>query len=362
MMLTVVCVARHSGGWFHPVHIHLIDLVPLRREVGIDIPGLNKDGLFEWEVGAAKDVFYLGPGDTMWVIARFGPHTGDYMFHCHNLVHEDNDMMLAFGVSGPNPEADAPDSPYPSYRDPMKVLAKSLSEADPVNDEYLLANMDFYNVFYPPAQVGGKRKDCGNFYEVEYTKPCKAACCRCNEHTSPSSSSCGDYCPALAPNAFEVIECASGETPPFFQPAAAPVAAPSLATVTGVALVDTKEGVHYADPVPDQLVAKYSDIGHHDITFCANLDTMQEDLPDGVGVNFIIKERTSEGVVVRLRSRATTSPYCATVATRDERDLTIRFEPLNPYLTSGVYTVVAQVKDSSRRTTPASTTTIRIRG
>lgn len=32
--------------------------------------------------------------------ARFGPHLGEYMLHCHNGVHEDNDMMRAFMVSG----------------------------------------------------------------------------------------------------------------------------------------------------------------------------------------------------------------------------------------------------------------------
>ncbi len=29
---------------------------------------------------------------------RFGPHRGEYMFHCHNLVHEDFEMMRSFRV------------------------------------------------------------------------------------------------------------------------------------------------------------------------------------------------------------------------------------------------------------------------
>jgi Multicopper oxidase len=32
------------------------------------------------------------------VAARFGPHLGEYMFHCHNGVHEDHEMMRAFMV------------------------------------------------------------------------------------------------------------------------------------------------------------------------------------------------------------------------------------------------------------------------
>lgn len=33
-------------------------------------------------------------------VCRFGPHRGSYMFHCHNLVHEDHDMMRAYTVVG----------------------------------------------------------------------------------------------------------------------------------------------------------------------------------------------------------------------------------------------------------------------
>lgn len=32
------------------------------------------------------------------VAARFGPHLGEYMLHCHNGVHEDHEMMRAFMV------------------------------------------------------------------------------------------------------------------------------------------------------------------------------------------------------------------------------------------------------------------------
>jgi hypothetical protein len=32
---------------------------------------------------------------------RFGPHKGDYMYHCHNLRHEDNQMIRAFRIVDP---------------------------------------------------------------------------------------------------------------------------------------------------------------------------------------------------------------------------------------------------------------------
>jgi FtsP/CotA-like multicopper oxidase with cupredoxin domain len=45
----------------------------------------GSSGLNDYEVMAPKDVVYLGPSNDVYVIARFGAHKGDYMFHCHNL-------------------------------------------------------------------------------------------------------------------------------------------------------------------------------------------------------------------------------------------------------------------------------------
>eukprot|EP01025_Chloroclados_australasicus_P055899 TRINITY_DN6863_c2_g1_i1.p1 TRINITY_DN6863_c2_g1~~TRINITY_DN6863_c2_g1_i1.p1 ORF type:complete len:150 (-),score=27.04 TRINITY_DN6863_c2_g1_i1:170-592(-) len=46
-----------------------------------------------------KDVVHIGSavGEAV-VAARYGPMVGRYMFHCHNMVHEDRDMMMAFAV------------------------------------------------------------------------------------------------------------------------------------------------------------------------------------------------------------------------------------------------------------------------
>ena len=45
-----------------------------------------------------KDVVYVGENETVRVIMRFEPQVGQYMMHCHNLVHEDHDMMVQFEV------------------------------------------------------------------------------------------------------------------------------------------------------------------------------------------------------------------------------------------------------------------------
>ena len=112
---------KSGGGWHHPVHIHMIDFLVLRRKGGDSdiwtdynplqtngdpgelfrtLPATSgiSNGLRPWEVDGAKDVVNLGPGNDIWVLTLWGPNDGDYMFHCHNLVHEDTDMMLAAGV------------------------------------------------------------------------------------------------------------------------------------------------------------------------------------------------------------------------------------------------------------------------
>ena len=81
-------IENRSGGWFHPVHIHLVDFKILSR---------NGKAPFPQELGP-KDVVYVGEGETVRLLMKFGPHRGRYMVHCHNLPHEDHDMMVQFRV------------------------------------------------------------------------------------------------------------------------------------------------------------------------------------------------------------------------------------------------------------------------
>jgi spore coat protein A len=76
-----------SGGWFHPVHIHLVDFKVVDR---------NGRPPFAYENGP-KDVVYVGEGDSVRVLIHFSGR-GKYMMHCHNTVHEDHDMMSQFQV------------------------------------------------------------------------------------------------------------------------------------------------------------------------------------------------------------------------------------------------------------------------
>lgn len=63
-----------SGGWSHPVHIHLIDFQVVSR--------VNGDrGVMPYEAKGLKDVILLGKGETVRVLAKYAPWDGVYMFH-----------------------------------------------------------------------------------------------------------------------------------------------------------------------------------------------------------------------------------------------------------------------------------------
>ncbi|KAK2593549.1 hypothetical protein QQS21_008724 [Conoideocrella luteorostrata] len=97
---------NHSGDWSHPIHIHMVDFQILSRDKG-------RGKIEPYEKVALKDVAVLGPKESsvlpivlggipterVTVAIKFAPMEGLYMFHCHNLVHEDHDMMAAFNVS-----------------------------------------------------------------------------------------------------------------------------------------------------------------------------------------------------------------------------------------------------------------------
>jgi spore coat protein A len=72
----------------HPVHVHLNPFQVLRR--GGRAPGAGDLG---W-----KDTIDLVPGETAEIIMRFCGYPGRYVFHCHNLEHEDMAMMANFSV------------------------------------------------------------------------------------------------------------------------------------------------------------------------------------------------------------------------------------------------------------------------
>lgn len=68
----------------HPMHVHAVQFKVLDRSGG--------RGLIPTETGW-KDTVLVMPGETVKVIMTFDAPKGLYVFHCHNLEHEDSGMM-----------------------------------------------------------------------------------------------------------------------------------------------------------------------------------------------------------------------------------------------------------------------------
>ncbi|KAH7313838.1 phenol oxidase A [Stachybotrys elegans] len=127
-----------SGGWSHPVHIHLIDFKVLRRTGG-------RNAVMPYESAGLKDVVWLGRGETLTVEAHYQPWTGAYMFHCHNLIHEDNDMMAVFNVTAMEEKGyvqeDFEDPLNPKWRARPYTLSDVTARTGPFSDEAITARI-----------------------------------------------------------------------------------------------------------------------------------------------------------------------------------------------------------------------------
>jgi spore coat protein A len=84
--LGTVEVWRLISDFHHPIHLHLALFQVLSR--GTRGPGPYDHG---W-----KDTLDLRPAEEAAIIARFDGYAGKYVFHCHNLEHEDMAMMGNF--------------------------------------------------------------------------------------------------------------------------------------------------------------------------------------------------------------------------------------------------------------------------
>ncbi|KAK5767356.1 hypothetical protein LTS12_002509 [Elasticomyces elasticus] len=129
---------HHTGGpAIHPVHVHLVNLQVVSRTGGTR-------GVLPYEAAGLKDVVLLEPGETVRVLAFFGPENGVYMFHCHNLIHEDNTMMDAFNVT---------------YLQELGY-SSAIDFSDPMNPYF--AAQDYSDEAYAPAALSSAASSLAN--------------------------------------------------------------------------------------------------------------------------------------------------------------------------------------------------------
>ncbi len=119
-----------GGGWWHPIHIHLeshqlvryekdfaADAIDVPRIANAPLPPFNGTNVTPFidptEVIGLHDTTVLGPNTVARIRMRFRTWRGPFVFHCHNLEHEDMRMMFNFEP--------VPDGKLPSDRDPNVV-------------------------------------------------------------------------------------------------------------------------------------------------------------------------------------------------------------------------------------------------
>ncbi|OAB28371.1 copper oxidase [Paenibacillus macquariensis subsp. defensor] len=90
----------------HPIHVHLVQFQILQRRP-YDVNYYNKTGRVRFtgppmkpalNERGFKDTVQANPGQVTKIIARFGPYTGQYVWHCHMAEHEDHDMMRPYRI------------------------------------------------------------------------------------------------------------------------------------------------------------------------------------------------------------------------------------------------------------------------
>lgn len=75
----------------HPMHLHGVQFQVLDRTGGRNAVQPHETG---W-----KDTVLVMPYEKVRVIIPFGANTGSFVFHCHNLEHEDDGMMLQYEIT-----------------------------------------------------------------------------------------------------------------------------------------------------------------------------------------------------------------------------------------------------------------------
>jgi spore coat protein A len=84
---------ENNSDMMHPMHVHLVlfqVLDKVDRFSGQPIP------LEPWEINTWKDTVQVPSRSKVRVIMRFEDYPGKFAYHCHNLDHEDHEMMRQF--------------------------------------------------------------------------------------------------------------------------------------------------------------------------------------------------------------------------------------------------------------------------
>jgi FtsP/CotA-like multicopper oxidase with cupredoxin domain len=87
---------RHGMAMPHPMHLHGEQFQVVKRQVNSHFKNIHASvskGLVD---NGWKDTVLVMPGEKVTFLKPFNDYTGLFMYHCHNLEHEDMGMMRDF--------------------------------------------------------------------------------------------------------------------------------------------------------------------------------------------------------------------------------------------------------------------------
>ena len=84
-------VTNAGGGWVHPMHMHQEEHVVRSRSGSVNQHPEDSSG--------REDVVALDPSESVTFYRNFRTFCGKYVAHCHNLAHEDHNMMFGWTIN-----------------------------------------------------------------------------------------------------------------------------------------------------------------------------------------------------------------------------------------------------------------------
>ncbi len=85
-------IRNGGGGWVHPFHLHMEEHRVVARNGKLAPDSRHPDDT------GKEDVVALDPSEEVVISRRFRTFVGAYVAHCHNLAHEDHNMMFAWEI------------------------------------------------------------------------------------------------------------------------------------------------------------------------------------------------------------------------------------------------------------------------
>ena len=85
-------IRNGGGGWVHPMHLHMEEHRVVARNGALSPTKRHPDD------SGKEDVIALDPSEETVISRRFRSFCGPYVAHCHNLAHEDHNMMFGWEI------------------------------------------------------------------------------------------------------------------------------------------------------------------------------------------------------------------------------------------------------------------------